>query len=464
MRRISLCLSTLASASLALVACGGDDTGAGGSGATTSSSSSMGGAGGAQGKPPASEDWTRDILSTDLTLDVATLTGRATLTLAGSDSTAGSFEIGDLEIASVSDASGELNFAASAGQLDVGIPSGGGDATLVVDYTFKPHTEFDGWMPEQGVTFVWPRFCGNLFPCKSDPAEGLTFTLGVTGADPAMTAVFPAAIPADAPSYMPAVAIAPFAQLDLGVTSGGTQVGVWYRANEEADALSGTAHLLEVFDLLETTYGAYTFGPSVGSVSANWGGGDYGGMEHHPLWHVSSGSMYSEEVHAHEAAHGWFGNGVRIACWEDFVLSEGTVSYMAAHLLGQLGVDLWPDYECLLKYHCDPASMDNTIALPDATCNEIDLVNDPLWSNATYMKGAYFFRDVGQAIGAGVLDEALAEFYAAHVGKPARMQQLIDHIKTKTDAAGGAAVDALATDWLRTLDCPVDHTTLCPAP
>jgi dTDP-D-glucose 4,6-dehydratase len=42
------------------------------------------------------------------------------------------------------------------------------------------------------------------------------------------------------------------------------------------------------------------------------------------------------------------------------------------------------------------------------------------------------------------------------------MQDLIDHIKTKTDAAGQAAVDQLVTAWLRTLECPVDHTTLCP--
>jgi hypothetical protein len=42
------------------------------------------------------------------------------------------------------------------------------------------------------------------------------------------------------------------------------------------------------------------------------------------------------------------------------------------------------------------------------------------------------------------------------------MQALIDHIKTKTDAAGQAAVDKLETDWLKTLACPVDFTTLCP--
>ena len=46
--------------------------------------------------------------------------------------------------------------------------------------------------------------------------------------------------------------------------------------------------------------------------------------------------MNDEVTHAHEAAHGWFGDGIRLACWEDFVLSEGTVSYLSAHVLGQV--------------------------------------------------------------------------------------------------------------------------------
>jgi len=221
-----------------------------------------------------------------------------------------------------------------------------------------------------------------------------------------------------------------------------------------------------VFDFYEKTYGQYSFGNTVGTVSADWGGGDYGGMEHHPFWHVSSGSIYSEEVNAHEAAHGWFGNGVRIACWEDFVLSEGTVTYMAAHALSQFGVDIWPDYECGLKSVCE--GNDNTVALP-GTCNRIDILNDPLWSLVPYMKGAYFFKEVGEVIGVDKLDEALSEFYKTHAlpgganfGQATSMTKLIDLIKTKTDAAGATAVDQLTTEWLGTLACPVDTTSFCP--
>lgn len=423
----------------------------------------MGGTGGAGGaeRPPAGVDKDRDILSTDLTLDVTTLEGKATITLAPSMSKAASFEIGDLVIASVTDADGPLNYQVNGAELDVGVPSGAGPTSLTVSYHFKPHTNFDGWMPDSGVTFLWPYFCGNLFPCKSAPADGLTFTMSVTGVPDGLSAVYPMSIPADAPSYMPAIAVGKYTKVDLGKTAAGTSLVAYPLPGQEADTAMGTAHLVAVFDFYEKTYGAYTFGKTAGSVSANWGPGDYGGMEHHPLWHVGMNDFKDEETHAHEAAHGWYGDGVRIACWEDFVLSEGTVSYMAAHALESLGVDVWPAYACELQYVCDPANMANTIALP-STCNAIDLLNDPLWSSVPYMKGAYFFREVGKAIGADVLDQALAAFYQANVNKAAKMTALIDLIKSKTDAAGKTKVDALVKSWLLDFDCPVDYKTLCP--
>ena len=65
------------------------------------------------------------------------------------------------------------------------------------------------------------------------------------------------------------------------------------------------------------------FGSKAGIVSVAWPAGAFGGMEHHPFSHVAEAAMDSEETLVHESAHGWFGDGIRIGCWEDFVLSEG---------------------------------------------------------------------------------------------------------------------------------------------
>lgn len=418
---------------------------------------------------PPQEDWTRDVTSYALSLDLTTLKGTATIVLADAASTGASFEIGDLTITSVTDGTNPLLFEAVPGtgtnpqQLNVGVPDVAGPTTLVIAYDFAAHpgSGFDGWMPDPGLSFLWPYFCGNLFPCKSDTTDGATFTLAVSGVPAGEVAVFPASIPGDAPTYMPALAIGQYTKVVLGTTTAGTTVNVWHLPGEGAAAAAGTANLVDVFDFYESTYGAYSFGTEVGTVSADWGPSAYGGMEHHPYWHVANNALDNEEVNAHEAAHGWFGNGVRIDCWEDFVLSEGTATYLAARALGESNVDLWPSYECELKRTCEGTS--NTIAYP-ATCDTIDIFNDPIWSGVPYMKGAFFWQAVAAILGEDVLDEAFAEFYVLNVGKAANMQDLIDHAKTKGDAAQALQIDAAAQGWLHTLACPIDTTPLCPVP
>jgi aminopeptidase N len=170
-------------------------------------------------------------------------------------------------------------------------------------------------------------------------------------------------------------------------------------------------------------------------------------MEHHPFWHVGTSSLGDPVTHYHEAAHGWFGDGVRIACWEDFVLSEGTASYLAARAMAAVdGVDVWPSYQADL----DAAiAAGDTVALP-STCNAIDLLHDPLWSDIPYMKGAFFLRAVEQQVGQAAFDAALKKFYQQHVGQAATMQQLLDTLHTET----GFDPTALADGWLRSLGHP----------
>lgn len=436
-------------------------------GDTASLAGGEGGLAGEGGTPPLGMDATRDIITTHLELDVSTHLARATLELEGSlTSTVATFEVGDLEVSSVEDETGPLAFALRSGKrgafLDVQVPPGAGPATLVIDYAFRDHDLFDGWLPSKQGSFLWPYHCGNLFPCKSDPAEGVAFTMQVTGAGSGLTAVFPSSIPGDAPSYMPAVAIGDFTELNLGATTNGTRISAWHFPDIAGAAELGTRHLAQVFDFYEQTYGDYSFGETAGSVSVNWGSSGFRGMEHHPYWHINRTSFGDEVVHAHEAAHGWFGNGVRIACWEDLVLSEGTASYLAARALEQLAVDAWPDYECRLRRVCDPAGAINTIALPP-TCGKIDISNHPLGSAVPYMKGAFFLRQVAEAISPELLDSALGEFYRLQVGKAARMQTLVDFIRSKVDASHRSEIDMLAESWLRKLECPVDFSLLwCP--
>jgi hypothetical protein len=411
--------------------------------------------------PEPSTDLERDILATALAVHVENRAATAVIELAPAAGTGASFEVGDLEIFSVRDAAGELLYRVEGERLDVGVPAPegqGGDAIeLTIEYRYQHHEGFRG-ASSQGYTLLWPYYCGNLFPCRSDPAGGLRFALELSGVPAGADAIYPASIPTDAPSYMPAWAIGEYTHVDLGQTAAGTRVGAYHLPGQDAATAAGTANLREVFEWLETTIGPYPFGDEVASVAVSWGAGAYGGMEHHPLWHVAGAAMADQEIHAHEAAHGWFGNGIRIACWEDFVLSEGTVSYLAARALdaaagSETGDQVWASYQQRLDSL--QASPRNKIAWPEG-CNQLDILEDGLFGAAPYMKGAFFFRALEQRIGAPALDAALAAFFAERSGRAARMQDLLDLVAAEADYDPTPC--ALA--WLRSESVPSEPA--CP--
>ena len=442
--RLRLVSVALAAALSSLVACdAGDAPDAAGDEANLSAT------------PEAEADLARDVISTGLELDLRARTGKATIKVAPSERAGLSFEIGDLDVRSVSMRGAPLKTRTvdrttpprtRAQQLDIGVPVGKDPVEIEITYRFQDHDKFDGWVAGSDVSFLWPYFCSNLYPCHSSPADGSTFTMKVTGVPAGETAVFAESIPFEAPTYMPAIAVGRFTFTELGTTRAGTQVGVFKLAGASAGTAAATAEMVDIFDWYEQTIGPYKFGKKVASVQANWGPGAFGGMEHHPFWHVAEGAMGTEEVHAHEAAHGWFGDGVRIRCWEDFVLSEGTTSYLAARAIEQTrgpaaGQEIWASYRSQLAR---AIAGGDTRAWPQ-TCNQIDILADGLFSDLPYMKGAFFFRAVAKEIGPDKLDEVLAVFYQERRGTAAGMQDLLDAIQAQT----GFDPSALASHWLR---------------
>jgi len=401
--------------------------------------------------PQAAQDPSRDIRSTALSVNLESLSATARVQVAGGESQALSLKVGNLQITGVRSRCGALKYTVQDGQLDIGVPEWA--SYVLIDYTLTQSPDFDGYLPS-GTTFSWPSFCANLFPCHPELADGVKFSLELSNVPAGKTAVYPTRIPGDAPAYMLAWAVGEYTEKNLGTTGAGTQVSVWYLPGEETAATEGTLHLKDAVDFFEQKYGAYTFGGKVGSVSANWGEGAYGGMEHHPYWHVASDAMNDKLVHQHEAAHGWYGNGVRIQCWEDFVLSEGTAEYLTARSVrateGVAAEDaVWAGWKRELER---AVARGDTQALPDATCNELDILNHPLWSNIPYKKGAFFYRALEKQIGADAMDRVLAGFYQSHVGGTARMQQLLDLVKTET----GYDPKPLADTWLRGLGVPAE--------
>jgi aminopeptidase N len=409
----------------------------------------------------------QDVIDAQLALDLESRVGRATVTVQpATGARAVRLDVSGLEVTSVTVEGVATEVDVRGGWLVVPVTAASAPVAVTVEYHFPARGKlaFDGWMPYYGVTFIWPYFCGNLYPCNPAIEDGLTFSMEVTGVQAGLEAVYPRESGGVGPPYMPGVAEGTYARLDLGETQAGTRVTAWYFEGERDRAETGTAHLREVVDYLEQTVGPYTFGPEIGSVEVDWGADSWGGMEHHPYSHIARFDLDDEEVHAHEAAHGWFGNGVRFSCWEDFVLSEGTTTWLAARAMEETGgPDLWRYYvDDFLTPICEGLDV-NAIVLPDETCNEIDILEVNLWSLAPYMKGACFYEEVGDIMGISALDAVVGAFYTEHVGGSARMADMLDALQTAADPADVAAIEAAEQDWLRSLECPADYAARCRA-
>ena len=141
------------------------------------------------------------------------------------------------------------------------------------------------------------------------------------------------------------------------------------------------------------------------------------------------------------------------------MLSEGTVSYLAARSLGASGVDIWPDYECWLQHVSCSHERKHDRAARHLQHHRYP-VRSALVRGAVH-QGRVLHQSVAQLIGADALDVVLSDFYGANAGQAAAMQDLLDALEASVDPTTAAAIDGLATDWLRTLDCPVDPATLC---
>lgn len=394
----------------------------------------------------------REIVDTNLSFDVTAKTGTAVITFGASADPGATVDVGDLALEAVSVDGSEIQFAVVEASgpgptkvANLGLPASDQPLSVTFTYAYVKHGSFDG--AADTFTFLWPYYCGNLFPCHSDPDDGTTFSLDLAGIPAGKTAIFPTSI-IESPSYQVAWAIGDFTETTLGTTGAGTQVSLFHPPAEQTQANQGGANLVAVFDWLETHIGAYRFGNKVSGVSIAWPAGAFGGMEHHPMWHVAKSSFRSEETQAHEASHGWYGDGIRIKCWEDFVLSEGTVTYLAGRALEEVapavGATVWQGYASEL------AGIPGGDPVWPEGCNEIDILEDNLYTNAPYIRGAFFYRAVADKVGAVKLDEALAAFYAAHAGKAATMTEMLDTIQTVT----GYDATACAASWLRSTTKP----------
>ncbi|HQY11590.1 MAG TPA: M1 family aminopeptidase, partial [Ferruginibacter sp.] len=147
-------------------------------------------------------------------------------------------------------------------------------------------------------------------------------------------------------SYLVALGVAKYKRYYRGtVNISGINVPVVYYIFPDMAAGTVTTALSRMdvskTELVEFSnkYGPYPFANEKhGYYQFGWGGG----MEHQTFSAMSSGSMTSWSVIAHELGHQWFGDKVTFGTWNHLWLAEGFAKYseaLAAELVPALGVN-----------------------------------------------------------------------------------------------------------------------------
>ncbi|MGE5184327.1 MAG: M1 family aminopeptidase [Acidobacteriota bacterium] len=136
------------------------------------------------------------------------------------------------------------------------------------------------------------------------------------------------------------------------------------------------------------------------------------------------------------------------------MLSEGTVSYLAARALDvvapTVGAQVWQDYGSQL------AAISPTAPVWPQSCGTVDIIKDNLFSQAPYMRGAFFYKAVADKVGAAQLDAALATFFQTYQGGSAHMADMLATIQSVTgyDPTTCAQMWLLATTVPAPGPCP----------
>ena len=219
--------------------------------------------------------------------------------------------------------------------------------------------------------------------------------------------------PTEAPAYQVAWAIDEYTQLDLGTTTAGTKISVWYRsavAGEDAKAMTGTQHLVAAFDWLEQTLGPYRFGDHFGSISVGWPAGAFGGMEHHPFVHIGASAIAERgdqrprgvarlvrRRHPHPVL-----GGLRA------LRGHGQLPRRRARSTSSRRASVrsvWSSYASQLQV------IGGRLPVWPQSCGQIDVLKDNLFTQAPYMRGAFFYKGIADKLG----DPGAARPRARHV-------------------------------------------------
>lgn len=338
------------------------------------------------------------------------------------------------------------------------VVSARGAKTLAIQYTVKCtdaatgdaygliRNKYTGRM----WTLTWPYNTGALFPSNSHPADGSTARVTVkveggakvVGSGNKKDGSFVSA--ADAPAY--AIAFYTAKDFELG-NSGKSKDGVDVQGFGNGtkipkalrDAYGKAAK--DSLDFYSAWLGSYDYGDTLKLVEVE---GELGGMEHTAAVAIMMGAArdpeYGRITAAHEVAHHWFGDNIRIQSWGDFWMSEGFTNYATYRFFRHESGDA-KYFELLdqAKGEARQALQINPHALSAPAHTDVKEIFD----SVSYEMGPWILRMMEVKLGTPKLDGLLRAWFQEKRGTSVSTNEFVAFAKAKT----GTDFKAFFKEW-----------------
>ncbi|MEY4286956.1 MAG: hypothetical protein RL511_1042 [Bacteroidota bacterium] len=255
-------------------------------------------------------------------------------------------------------------------------------------------------------------------------------------------------MPKAIPSYLIALAVG-----DIGFKDLGQHCGVYAEKELLNQCAQEFEDLPQMMRVAEKLYGAYQWGRyDVLVLPYSF---PFGGMENPMLTFANptllTGDKSLVSVVAHELAHSWSGNLVTNHSWSDLWLNEGTTVYFEQRIMEALRGKEIADILAQVEFgelQQTLAEMAADSSLQDSKLH-LDLVNrdpDIAMSDIAYVKGAFFFKTLEQAVGRKQLDAFLNSYFQHFAYRTITADRFIDYLEQELLAKTGA--DFNYREWI----------------
>lgn len=337
---------------------------------------------------------------------------------------------------------------------------------VTVDYHGQPQVGTaavpfgGGWQQEGDTVYVIdePDGAQSWFPANDHPRDAATFTitLSVPPGYDTVTSGLPISglddpdlpdiwnIPEQTATYLVAMAVGHFRH-EVLTPAGPVGLTLWYPPDINQGLLEPFRHQAEMIDLFSDRFGAFPFDRYGALIIEDPGLG--GALETQTLSTFGTPILpLGEQLVAHEMAHQWFGDTVRLENWSDVWLNEGFATFAQwlwlEHRDGQAAYNqaVANAYDLMSGASLAEGSQGPALAMMRFPPPIRPVPND-LFNRSVYLRGGLALVAVRDEVGDDTMWEILTQWHERYGGATATTA---DFEGLVTELAGPSAAETLA--------------------